>query len=194
MRCERQPLGCLPLSAAFCLLLRSRKWQSGAPAGRGKGRRSRYEDLLVQRAEVIPDGGAQLPHAAHRREGRSHGVDENRYYRLGRNGAEENFQGLDGAVIDFHLQRNRSVQVGVDDCWARSWQSAWGRSAGLPRNRSRPRRNGFVADAERRHHLIEEAVVMVRREGHDKLGVEVLDEPARHREGRVHAFGISCGS
>ena len=115
-------------------------------------------------------------------------VDEHRDDRDAVDATEQHLQRLREAVVDVHPLRQRHVDLGVQY-----------RLGECPRrvviDRQRPGRGVVVtdrlggrADAEARHHVVEEPVVVVRPEHHDQLRVELGDERPRTRQRLVDAL------
>ena len=114
----------------------------------------------------------------HRGERRGDGVDEERHRRHRVQPAEEDLQGLHHAVVDLHPQRHREVDPAVERGLRQTLgdvpghvERAWGGTEVADRG-------GGQADAELRHQLVEEAVVVVRAEDDDQFGVVLGDELA----------------
>jgi hypothetical protein len=133
---------------------------------------------LVQAGEIPAEGLAEDAHPVHRGERRGDGVEKERDRRHRVQATEEDLQRLHHAVVDLHPQRHREVDSAVERCLRQPFGD-------VPGNVERPRGGTEVADggrreadAELRHQLVEEAVVVVGTEDHDQFRVVLLDERA----------------
>ena len=131
---------------------------------------------------MAADRGAERPATMQRPQRRGDRVDEYRDHRSRSGGAEQLLQRLDGAVVDLHIRRDGDVDTGGQNRFRAADRDGFG-------NVERSFVGAVIADplslgtdAERRHQLVEEAVVVVRRENDDDLRVEVFDELPRRRE------------
>ena len=128
----------------------------------------------------------EQPGAAGRAQRHGDAVDEHRHHRHPVDAAEQYLQRLREAVVDVHPLRQRHVDPGVQDGADQGQGSIVidGQRAG--RGVVIADRLGRRADAERRHHVVEEPVVVVRPEDHHQLGREVRDERAGTVEGGLN--------
>ena len=144
----------------------------GQPAGPDE------QHPLVQAGQVPAEGLAEGADPVHRGERRGDGVDEERHRRHRVQPAEEDLQRLHHAVVDLHPQRHREVDPAVQRGLGQPLgdvpgdvERAWGGTEVADRG-------GREADAELRHQLVEEAVVVVRAEDDDQFRVVLGDELA----------------
>jgi hypothetical protein len=135
------------------------------------------------------DGLAEGTDPGDRRERWGDGVDEERDRRHRVQPAEEDLQRLHHAVVDLHPQRHREVDAAVE----RGLGEPFGDVAGhVERARGGSEvadGRGREADAELRHQLVEEAVVVVRAEDDDQFRVVVGDELPGRGERGLHVLG-----
>ncbi|CAD5379623.1 hypothetical protein OF001_U70086 [Pseudomonas sp. OF001] len=146
------------------------------------------QHALVQRTGEVADGLAEQAGALEARQRRGDRVDEHRDHRATVETTEQQLQRLGESVVDLHAVGHRGVHPGLQHRgraglgqFARYGERAGCRAVvadGV----------GGHADAERRHQVVEEAVVVVRREQDDQLGSEARDALA----GALH-HGIHLG-
>ena len=137
---------------------------------------SHHQDPLAQGGQIAADCCAERVTTMERTQRGGDRVDENRDHWARGGGAEQLLQRLDGAVVDLHVGRDGDVDASGQnrfraadrDCFGDVERSFVGAVIADPLS--------FGTDAERRHQLVEEAVVVVRRKNDDDLRVEVRDE------------------
>jgi hypothetical protein len=96
-------------------------------------------------------------------------------------------------VVDLHFQGDGDVDAAVDHELGEAFRDVfrdvqWSCLAAVVADA-----DGVVADAEWRHELVEEAVVVVGSEVDDDVRVVVVDEAAGSLEGGLD-LGFDCGS
>jgi len=119
------------------------------------------QDPLVQAGQVPAGSLTEGPDPVHRSERQGNGVDEERHHRHLREPTEEDLQWLHRAVVDLHPQRHGQIDAGVQGRLGqpfgdapRDVERSWGGTEVADRG-------GRQADAELRHQLVEEPVVVV---------------------------------
>ena len=141
--------------------------------------RADHQHAAVGTREMAADRIAQQTRAAQRRHRRRDRVDEYRDHRIAIESAGEHFECLRTAVVDLHPVRQRDIDVGGQHAFRQPVRE-------IARHRQRAGqaleitdRVGACADAERRHHVVEESVEMIGGENDDQVGPETLDTFAR---------------
>lgn len=119
------------------------------------------QHVLIGVGEVPADGPAEQSDPPHLDERWGDAVEEDRDDGFGGDVAVHQFQGLDGAVVDFHPQRDRGVQTLIEDEPGEFPGGVGGHGEWSGPGAVVADGDGVVADAVRGHGFVEEAVVVV---------------------------------
>ena len=144
--------------------------------GRVEATRTDEQGSLVPLREEVSDGLPQGPDPRHGNEGLRDAVDEDRHDRAPGDVAQKDLQRLNGPVVELHPPGDRRVKAGVGDVLR---EVLGDRTRDVQRARLRAvvaDRERVEADTERRHDVVEETVVVIRREDYDQFRVVVGNE------------------
>ena len=147
---------------------------------------SDHQNSLVQGRQEIPHRRAQRAAAVQRPQRHTDGVDEDRNHRTRSGVTEQLLQRLYGAVIHVHAGRHRDVDTRAEHGFRAVGGDVFGYIERAEMRAIVANSAGVQADTERRHHLIEEPVVVIGGKYDDELGVEFLHEPSRLRDCAVY--------
>jgi hypothetical protein len=155
--------------------------------------RPEEQNPAAERCGSVPYRVSEQPRPARRAERRRDTVDEHRHHRHHVDTAQQHLQGLRETVIDIHPLGQGHVDLGVQDGPGQRQGGVVVDGQGTGWRVVVANRLGRRPDTERRHHVVEEAVVVVRAEDHDQLGREIGDKGPRVIEGGLDTLARLAG-